>query len=246
MALTVKAAAIDLLSKLGIYVTDPTTATAAQQQDVIIAINWAGQILQRAGQDFFTRQPMTIGLVNGQQEYTISTGTTGFTVQAVLGPLRLNNQVPLAALLSRGELDQFDRIFFGQADYGAAQGVPIAYWIEYLNNNEPFGNIEEINVWFAPTPATNPGIVVAECVFGWSNYAVANIGSTAELPVAMDYTESVFLPLARMAITRSSQFNRLDIKDSLEADGATALAQLATTGGFPNVEQPGPDRAVKG
>ena len=246
MALTVQSAAIDLLSKLGIEVTDPTTVTALQQQDVIVAINWAGQTLMRAGQDFFTREPMTIGLVNGQQEYTISTGTTGFTVQAVLGPLRLNNQVPLAALTSRGELDEFDRIFLGAADYGAAQGVPIAYFVEYLNNNQPAGNIEEINVYFCPIPATNPGFVVAECVFGWTNYTTAQIGSTSQLPVAMDYTESVFLPLARMAITRSSQFNRLELKDSLESDGQAALAQLATVGGFPNVFQPGPERAVKG
>ncbi len=246
MGLTVKAASIDLLSKLGIYVTDPTTASAAQQQDVSIAINWAGQILQRAGQDYFTRDRLTISLVNGQPEYTISTGTSGFAIQAVLGPLRLNDQIPLAALLSRGEYDQFDRIFLGNADYGAAQGVPIAYWIEYLYNGQANGNIEEMNVLLAPVPATNPGFILAEVVLGWTNIPVASIGSTSELPVAMDYAESIFLPLARMAITRSSQFNRLDIKDSLEQDGQQALAQLGTAGGFPNAIQPAPDRAVKG
>lgn len=246
MGLTVKAAAIDLLSKLGMETTDPTSVSALIQQDVIIAINWAGQQLQRAGQDFFTRQPTTIGLVNGVQEYTLSTGTSGFAVQAVLGPLRLNNKVPLAALASRGELDEFDRIFLGQADYGSSPGVPIAYWIEFLNNNQPAGNIEEINVWFCPIPSTNPGLVVAEVVFGWTNFTPTQIGSTAELPVAMDYTESVFLPLARLAITRSSQFSRMELKDSIEEDGQKALEQLATAGGFPNVEQDGPERAVKG
>jgi|SRR5580658_1664796 hypothetical protein len=246
MGLTVQAAANDLLSKLGIEGTDPTQASALVQQDVIIAINWAGQMLQRAGQDYFTRNRLTINLVDGQQEYTISAGTAAFAIQAVLGPLRLNNQVPLAALLSRGELDEFDRIFLGAADYGAAQGVPIAYWPEFLYNGDSTGNIEELNIWFAPIPATNPGFVVAEVVNGWSNFAVANIGSTAELPVAMDYTESIFLPLARLAITRSSQFSRPDILDGITSDAQRAFEQLASAGGFPNVDQNPPERKVSG
>ena len=239
MGLTVTQAANDLLSKLGIEGSDPTQAPALAQQDVVIALNQAGQIIQRAGQDYFTRSKQTITLSAGTAMYALPQ-----TVQAILGPLRLNNAVPMSALLSRGELDQFDRIFLGSASYGAAQGVPIAYWPEYLSNGNTAGDIEQINIYFAPVPGSNPGFVVAEVVDAWVPLTLAT--GTALLPVAKEYAESILLPIARKFITRSSQFSRQDLKEQLEADGDAALASLGTAGGFPDAQQPEPARAVHG
>ena len=243
--LTIQQAANDLLSKLGIEGTDPTVAPTLAQQDVIIALNWAGQTLQRAGQDYFTRATLTVGLSAGTSMYAIAQ-----PIQEVLGPIRLNGQVPLNALLSRGELDQFARIFLGETIYGTDTGVPIAYWVEYLNNQAGQGDIEQINIYLAPTPGALgpvvplPGTIVVECVYAWTNYAVASIGSTNVLPIARLYTESIFLPLARRAITRSSQFSRKDLLAQIEADGDVAMQTLGTGGGFPNVLQPEPERRV--
>lgn len=239
MSLTIAQAANDLLSKLGIEGTDPTVAPALAQQDVIIALNQAGQVLQRAGQDFFTRQYLDVTLISGQQEYALAQ-----TVQAVLGPLRLANGVPLQALLSRGELDQFDRIFLGSASYGAAQGVPVAYWVEYMSNGDANGDIEQVNLYFCPIPTTNPGTVTAEVVLAWVNMAVADIGSTSSLPVARNYVESILLPLARWYVTRSSQFSRPELLPGLESDYQQAIASLGTAGGFPNAVQDAPAREV--
>ena len=241
MSLTIIASANDLLSKLGIEGSDPTAAPALAQQDVIIAMNAAGQMLQRAGQDFFTRSRLTVGLSAGTAIYPL-----GQNIQAVLGPVRLNDQIPLAALTSRGELDQFDRIFLGLADYGSSPGVPIAYFPEFLNNGATVGDPEQVNIWFAPIPATNPGFVVVEVIDAFASITLANIGSSSLLPVARNYAETIFQPIARLAITRSSQFSRPDLLKQITDDAQSAMQQLGTAGGFPDVDQQLPPRQVHG
>jgi hypothetical protein len=233
--LTITQVRDDLLSKLNIE--DATLATALQLQDVVIAINGAMQTLQVAGQDFFTREKLTIGFSAGTAMYPISQ-----TIQAVIGPVRLNDSQPLRALGSRGELDQFDRIFRGVADYGAAQGDPIAYWVE--NIRYPAGpDANQINIWLAPVPLSS-GSLVIEVVKDAPAYDVAALAGGTALPVAQAYTESIFLPIARMLITRSSLFSRPDIVEGLTADYQLAIARLAAAGGFPNMAQPEPPREV--
>jgi hypothetical protein len=55
--------------------------------------------------------------------------------------------------------------------------------------------------------------------------------------VAQNYTESVFLPIARMLVTRSSQFSRPDLRPQLTEDFQRAMGLLSTVGGFPNAQQ---------
>lgn len=229
MSLSLVQARNDLLSKLGIE--DSTLATALQLQDVVIAVNGAMQTLQTAGEDYFTRDRITISLVAGTSVYPIAQ-----TVQAVIGPVRLNGTMPLRALESRGELDQFDRIFLGSAAFGAAAGTPLAYWVENLRTGSN-GDINQVNIWVAPTPVAPAGTLVAEVVNDAPSYVVADLTSTDALPVAQNYTESIFLPIARMLITRSSQFSRPSILPLLTADYQTAMARLGLAGGFPNVDQ---------
>lgn len=236
MSLTIAQVRDDLLSKLGIE--DFTLANALVLQDCVIAINGAMQFLQTAGQDYFTREKITTTIVSGTALYPLAQ-----TVQAIIGPIRFNNSKPLRALLSRGELDQFDRIFLGDADYGAAAGEPIAYWVENLRSGS-VGDINQINIYLAPTPNA-AGNFVAEIVNDAPAYAVTDFSpGTIVLPVAQNYTESIFLPLARMLITRSSQFSRPDIVEQLTTDGQMAMARLGLSGGFPNAVQPEPDRKV--
>jgi len=241
MPLTIKQAANDLLSKLGIEGSDPSLASALVQQDVVVAINGAMQMLQTAGQDFFTRELLTLTLAAGTAIYNIPT-----SAQAVLGPVRWNDLKPLRALTSEGEFDQFARIFLGETGYGVgSDGDPVAYFVKYLRNGTS-GDVCAITVRLAPAPAAPAGTLVVEVVNDAPAYAVADLTTSVVLPVAQNYTESVFLPIARMLVTRSSQFSRPDLLAQLTADAQVAMQTLGLSGGFPNVDQPRPPRDTEG
>lgn len=228
----------DLLSKLSIE--DPAQANALALQDCVIAVNGALQVLQTAGQDFFTRETISLAFTAGTALFTLSRA-----VQTIIGPARWNNTKPLRALNSRGELDQFDRIFLGVSDYGTALGDPEAYWVENLRQGTD-GDIDQIKLYLAPLPAT-PGSVWIDVINDAPNYTVGDFtAGTAIIPVAQNYTESVFLPLARMFVTRSSVFSRPDIVPQLQTDYDRAMATLADVGGFPNAVIPAPPREVSG
>ncbi len=238
MSLTVVQARDDLLSKLGIE--NAALAPALALQDVVVAINGAMQMLQTAGQDYFTREEISIPLSVGTSIYSIPQ-----SAQAVIGPVRWNNVKPLRALTSEGEYDQFARIFLGEEDYGlGTDGDPIAYFVKYLRAGSQ-GDICDISIRLAPAPSAI-GTLVAEIINDCPEYDVTDLTSTADLPVAQNYTESIFLPIARMLITRSSTFSRPNLLEQLTADGQRAMAALGLSGGFPNVDQPEPPRRVNG
>lgn len=240
MSLTIQQTRDDLLSKLGIE--DSSTASALALQDVVIAINGAMQMLQTAGQDFFTRQFKTITLLAGTTFYPIS------DVQAILGPVRWNDTKPLRELESRGEIDQFERIFMGGTAYGTGTPAePEACFFEAVRNSSSAGEITQLNLFLAPIPtALAPGTLTMEVVNDAVSYDVEALSTSVILPVAQNYTETVFLPIARMLITRSHLFSRPDILEGLTNDYNTAMARLATVGGFPDAVQPGPERKTKG
>lgn len=234
--LTVAQAANDLATKLGF--TNAAAADSAAKQDIIVAINGAMQMLQTAGQDYFTRETVTLNLSAGTSVYNIAK-----SVQAVIGPLRLNNTKPLRALESEGQYDQFDRIFSGGTGYGAGSGKPTAYWPRSIKEGAT-GDICRTEIWFAPSPSASHTATV-DVVNDAVAYKVADIGSVEELPVAQNYTESIFLPIARMLVTRSSQFSRPDLLAQLTGDAQVAMQRLGVSGGFPNVDQPEEPRRVQ-
>lgn len=238
--LTIVQARNDLLSKLGI--TDAATATPLILQDVMIAINGAMQMLQTAGQDFFTRETINVGLTAGQSVYDVNQ-----SIQAVLGPIRWNDLKPLRALTSEGEYDQFARIFLGQPAYGPGTfAAPVAYFVKYLRTVPgDEGDICSVQIKVAPAPTSPPGSLTVEVVNDARSYTVDQLDDETVLPVAQNYTESVFLPIARMLVLRSSQFSRPDILDQINTDGERAMAILGASGGFPNAVQPALKREVE-
>ncbi len=228
----------DLLSKISIE--DPSLATANAIQDVLLAINGTLQILQTAGQDFFTRETAFFAFTAGTAVYALPK-----SVQTIIGPARWNNLKPLRALGSRGELDQFDRIFLGVSDYATALGEPEAYWVENVRSGNS-GDIDQINLYVAPLPLV-AGNVYVDLINDAPNYTTADFSAgTAILPVAQGYQESVFLPIARKMMTLSSLFSRPDIVEQLQADYDRAMLTLAQVGGFPNAVVPAPKREVSG
>lgn len=228
MPLTIVQVRNDLYSKAG--VEDPSLATTLLAQDAVVAINGAMQMLQTAGERFFTQQEVSITLGAGTAAYVISSG-----IQAVIGPARLNDSVPLRALTSRGEYDQFHRIFFGGSDYGAPSGVPMAYLPESIRDGST-GDIVKTTIYVAPTPAS-AGTLNVRVIYDAPSYTTADLTSTSNLPVAQNYTESVFLPIARYLMMQSSQFSRPDIRDQITQGYQTAMQTLAQAGGFPPVPE---------
>lgn len=239
MSLTIAQVYADLLSKLGIEST--VGVSTLVQQDCVVAINGAMQMLQTAGQDFFTRQLLTLTLSVGTAAYTVPT-----SLQAVIGPARWNDTKPLRALESEGEYDQFARIFLDGDDYGVGDnGDPVAYWVQYLRSGTA-GDVCATTIKLAPAPASPAGTLTLEVVNDAPSYTTANLADTTVLPVAQNYTESIFLPIARMLVTRSSQFSRPDILGQLESDYGVAMQRLGLAGGFPNAVQPAPERVTSG
>jgi len=231
MSLTISQAYSDLLSKLGIE--SQAGVSTLVQTDCVIAINGALQVLQTAGEEYFTRETITLTLAAGTAAYVIPA-----SVQSVIGPVRYNDEIPLKGLTSRGEYDQFDRIFLGETDYGAAAGTPIAYWPESIRSGSS-GDIVRTTIYLAPAPS-GAGTLVVEVVNDAPTYTISNLADSTVLPVAQNYTESIFLPIARMLVTRSSQFSRPDLLAQLTEDYQRAMATLGLAGGFPVAGQPVP------
>lgn len=234
MPLSIAQVRDDLLSKLGIE--SVADASALALQDTLVAFNGALQILQTAGQDYFTRQTLSQTISAGTATYMI-----GQNVQAVLGPIRLNGS-PLNALTSRGEFDQYSRIFGGATAYGPGSGTPKAYFVQNLRNGT-IGDINRIFIWLAPAPVTT-GVLEIEVVNDAPAYTVGDLSSSEQPPIAQNYTESILLPIARYLVTRSNQFSRQDLLQQLTTDYQVAMQRLGLSGGFPNAQQPRPPREV--
>lgn len=235
MSLTLAQVGDDLLLKLGFAVA--ASAPALAKQDTIVAINGAMQMLQTAGEDYFTRQTISQTISAGTASYMI-----GMNVQAILGPIRLGS-VPLNALESQGQYDQYSRIFGGTIAFGAGTGTPKAYLVQNFRNGT-IGDINRIFIYLAPVPIAT-GQLSIDVVNDAPSYGVADLTSTDPLPIAQNYTESILLPIARYLVTRSSYFSRQELLPQLAADYKTALQRLGLSGGFPNAQQPLPKREVQ-
>jgi hypothetical protein len=238
MPLTVAQCRDDLLSKLGIE--SAALATDLALQDVAVAMNGALQELQRAGEAFFTRESLTVTIGAGTAFYTLPQA-----IQSVIGPARLNDVTPLRGMNSRGELDQFARIFFNETGVGAGTGVPMAFYVDTRRQAAVAGDIVRSNLYLAPAPLA-AGTLVLDVVNDAPGYDVDDLDDTTEIPVAQAYTESIFLPIARMLVTRSSTFTRPNLLPQLTEDFERAMQRLATAGGFPAGVLRTPERETKG
>jgi hypothetical protein len=227
MPLTVEATRNELLSKLGVLT--PATPPTQALQDVATAMNWAFQMLWRGGPDYFTREDISVTLVSGQREYVFDRDT-----QAILGPVLTATGKTLRRLLSRGEVEDFGLIYLGQASRTVSNGAPQCYFIENRRTAPSTdGDIHQMSIFVCPAPdaaavtAHSPLLVegVPEC----PAYTVANLTdpvASAPLPVADQYAESIFLPLARLQLTRSYLFSQTENLPRIQEDAATAMRIL--------------------
>jgi hypothetical protein len=218
----------DLLRKLGIE--SAGSASASVLADVLAAMNYAQQTLWMAGPDYFTRSQISLALTDGVSAYTLAD-----TVQSVLGPLRLPSGRTLRALGSRSEFDNFGMLYLGQLSPAVDAGTPLAYFVESLNQAGPEPGKIKIHVIPKPSGAS-AGSAVLDGVVECTSYVSTDLTSTDVLPIAQQYTESLFLPLARKAIMRSTYFSAKDLAQQIEADFEEALAMLRKAGGYAGPE----------
>jgi hypothetical protein len=215
----------DLLRKLGVETAG--SASAAMLADVLDAMNYAQQTLWMAGPDYFTRTQLDLALVAGTAVYTL-----GSTVQSVLGPFRLPSGRTLRALESRSEFDNFGMLYLGQTTPEVDAGTPLAYFVESLNQSgdDPV----KIRIHVTPAPDSSAaGTATIDGVSECTLFATADLAGTGVLPVAQQYVETLFLPLARKRLTRSTYFSATDLQSKIDDDFEEAVAMLRRAGGFP-------------
>jgi hypothetical protein len=131
----------DLLGKLGIV--DPTAAPTIALEDCVIALNGAMQMLQTAGEDYFTRQTLSQNISAGTASYMLAQN-----IQAVLGPIRLAIETAICSRESRA---------VRPVRKDLRRWILVRRWIRhtaaYFVQNLRSGTIGDINrvfIWLAP------------------------------------------------------------------------------------------------
>jgi len=218
----------DLLRKLGFESAGSSSASVLA--DVLAAMNYAQQTLWMAGPDYFTASQINLTLVDGTSNYPLAD-----TVQSVNGPLRLPSGRTLRALGSLSEFNNFGMLYLGQSVPTVVKGTPLAYFVDSLNVAGADTVRIEINVVPAPD-ATAAGSAWLDGVTQCTSYVTADLSDIAVLPIAHQYTETLFLPIARKAIMRSTYFSAIDLAQQIESDFQEALAMLRKAGGYAGPE----------
>lgn len=220
--MTLSALRDDLLRKLGYTaVSAPASALA----DVATALNWALQTMWQAGEAWFLRETLSLTLSVGTASYAMPS-----SVRSVLGPIRGRTGKPLRRLEARGEVEEFGRIYLGQYTRTVASGDPQAYYIEHGRASSGADG-HAITVHLVPAPSsgavTDHSPLAVEGVSECPSYSSGDLSSSAVVPVADQFSESILLPLARLAITRSELFSRPETLSRIEADAEQAMRALS-------------------
>lgn len=218
--MTLSALRDDLLRKLGY---DAGSATSAALADVAIALNWALQTMWQAGEAWFLRETLSLTLVAGTSAYTLPD-----SVRSVLGPVRGRAGLPVRRLESRGEVSDFGLLYLGQYTRTLSNGAPQAYYVEH--GRQSGNDAHSVRLFVVPPPdadaVTDHSPLEVEGVSECPNYSAADLSLSTVVPVADQFSESILLPLARLAVTRSNLFSRPETLPRIQADAVQALRAL--------------------
>lgn len=220
-ALTLASIAGDLVRKLGY--ASLSVAPASAPDDIAKALNWALQTMWQAGEDWFLRETLSVALTAGVSLYSLPD-----EVRSVLGPVRLAGGAPLRRLESRGEVSDYALLYLGQSSRALAAATPQAFYVEH--GRQSGDDAHAVRLHIVPPPSVlavaghSPLAVegVSEC----PAYTADDLEEEDAVPVPDQFTESILLPLARLAVTRSELFSRPDALPRIEADAERALAAL--------------------
>lgn len=208
----------DLFRKLDLE--QPDNAPAYIRKDAAIAMSWAYQRIWSAPWDFFRKTNLNFSTVGGT-----NTEVLPQNIVSIVGPVRIQGNAHLTPITNRSDFDHYGTRFLGNTTLTGGSGTPEAYHLWRTNQNA--GDNVKVELLMTPTP---DGVYTIDYDAATEAPAVsaadlcADPGITIQIPHA--YVESLFLPLARLAITRSHYFTTLEKLDMFKADAALALRDL--------------------
>jgi len=203
----------DLLRKLGIE--NPSDAPANIIQDVLTALNMAGQLLNASGDPFWLLTTDSVSLSSVVTSKVID----GHSVKIV----RSSDNIPLLRCESLHQLDNYAAIYLG--DTGEGPHDAQAYYVETKANPADGGDVL-VTIHFGPTDLSEETITTTFCP-GFVDWVTADLSDDQKSPkVPFAYVETVFLPLARFYMTRSHWFNDTELEARLREDFSNAVTIL--------------------
>ena len=216
--LTLPALYADALAVVGLY--DPAKAPAFMRDRALADINGALQLMQLAGEDFYSREEIPVTIPEG----IFSVALPG-AVQRVLEPIRTSTGRHLIRLETRSQFQDFASLFYGVTS-DLDPGPPIAYFVEgtRTTGNDPVS----LRLYVVPTPEESTPLTVP-VVQEPPVYAVADVSNTSIVPpVPHKYHETILRPLVRYSMATSSFYSESDAGrlPDLRADYQRALSLL--------------------
>lgn len=193
----------------------PQTARDRALADIRAAL----QLMQTAGEDFYSRETIEVTLEENTGAYTLAKD-----IQTVLQPLRLTNGAPLRKLQSRSMLAQFGQLFLGRLDNAQEAGTPLAYFVESLRDDDE-DNVRVV-LHVTPIPNGSQGTLYVDVIKEPPTYTADDLCNDTVPPVPHKYHESILRPLVRWNATTSRLFRQNNLVARLEADYNRALNLL--------------------
>ena len=197
----------DLLRKLNIE--NPATAPSYIVDDVLTAMNSAGQFMNSAGHPFWL--PRTDSVAFGAV-----TEADLANARAVIA-VRRQNGTPLFRTKGKHDFQNFEQI------YGAAKsGLARCFLVQ---PKEPASDATLV-LSIGPSDLDAQTLEI-ECTPVFERWALADLDDAALSPsMPSDYIETLFLPVARFYVTRSHFFSNEELQVRIESDFSTAIGLI--------------------
>jgi hypothetical protein len=183
-------------------------------------INGALQLMQLAGEDFYSREETTITIPAGSISVALDAA-----IQRVLDPVTLSTGASLIALATRAQFQDFGALYMGTTA-PLDPGPPIAYFIE--GTRATGADSVALRLYVAPTPE-EPATLILPVIKEPPAYTVADVSNASVIPpVPHKYHETILRPLVRYSMATSSFYSESDAGrlPDLRADYQRALSLL--------------------
>ena len=213
-----------ILFLLGVTITQTPPAAAAQ--DAADALNRAMQTLWLGGEDYFTREALSVAVGAAQDAVTLPP-----EVQTVLAPIYdTATGRSLRVLPTRSDYDLYARLY-GRPGSSASlpPGPPVACFVERLRGASANAPVT-VRLLLRPLPALAVTLEV-QAIRRPPSYTAAHFAPNAtpapvDPPVPDAYVETLLLPLVRAFLLSSRYFSEKEQAAAYQADAQQALRQL--------------------
>jgi hypothetical protein len=216
--LTLPALYADALAVVGLY--DPAKAPAFMRDRALADINGALQLMQLAGEDFYSREDIPVAIPEG-----IISVALPEAVQRVLEPIRTSTGRSLIRLETRSQLQDFGALYYGTTS-ALEPGPPVAYFVE--GTRSAGADNVTLRLYLVPTPEATLTLTVP-VTQSPPAYETADLTNPAITPpVPHKYHETILRPLVRYSMATSSFYSESDAGrlPDLRADYQRALSLL--------------------